>query len=87
MNPIKKKRESSAEVSLGDFVGFQARNCENRTDSSIEQLSAQNPAKVSKRQSRISFDKYDFYFLIVLLSSLFALIYLISGASISYKEA
>lgn len=87
MNPTKKKRESSAEVSLGDFVGFQARNCENRTDSSIKQLSAQNPAKASKRQSRISFDKYDFYFLIVLLSSLFALIYLISGASISYKEA
>ena len=43
--------------------------------------------KYTKRQSRISFDKYDFYFLIVLLSSLFALIYLISGASISYKEA
>ncbi|MGX2982189.1 succinyl-diaminopimelate desuccinylase [Helicobacter sp. 23-1045] len=41
-----------AEVSLGDFVGFQARNCENRTDSSIEQLSAQNPTKASKRRTR-----------------------------------
>ena len=54
-----KCNENIAEVSLDNFVGFlpcnplgQARNCENRTDSSIEQLSAQNPAKVPKRQTQ-----------------------------------
>ena len=36
---------------------------------------------------KIRFDKYDFYFLIVAFLSLTALLYLISGASISYKEA
>ena len=47
-----KCNKNIAEVSLGDFVGFQARNCENRTDSSIEQLNAPNPAKASKRQTQ-----------------------------------
>ena len=36
---------------------------------------------------KIRFDRYDFYFLLIALLSELSLIYLISGASISYKEA
>ena len=36
---------------------------------------------------KIRFDKYDFYFLLIAILSELSLIYLINGASISYKEA
>ena len=44
------------EVFLGDFVGFQARNCENKTWSLLKQFSVPNPAKSSKRQSTFGAD-------------------------------
>lgn len=70
---------SEKRAGFGGFVRF--------GDKLRESLKSPHTPRESLKPRVFRFDRFDFYFLITAIVSLLSLIYLISSASISYKEA